>query len=148
MGHFQHKVLVQEKDSNKAKLAHEFKTDIHSVLLATKSFFVGVDVPGEALSVVVLAKFPLPRFSAECKQQISHWRSRGFSKWYEREALTVFQQAAGRLLRSSGCKGVVALLDFRAMDTTSQVYKTSSLGVKSLGSPVTQDLNKVKAFLQ
>jgi hypothetical protein len=41
----------------------------------------------------------------------------------------------------------VALLDFRAMDTTNQVYKTASLGVKSLGSPVTQDLNKVKAFL-
>jgi ATP-dependent DNA helicase DinG len=147
MGHFQHRVLVQEKDSNKAKLAQDFKTDIHSVLLATKSFFVGVDIPGESLSIVVLAKFPLPRFSAECKQQIAHWRSRGFSKWYEREALTVFQQAAGRLIRSSGCKGVVALLDHRSMDVTNQVYKTASLGVKSLGSPVTQDLNKVKAFL-
>lgn len=148
MGHIPYNVLVQTKDANKDKLAEQFKADTHSILLATKSFFVGVDVPGEALSVVALVKFPLPRFSAECKQQISHWRSRGFSKWYEREALTVFQQAAGRLIRSSGCKGVVALLDFRAMDTTSQVYKTSSLGVKSLGSPVTQDLNKVKAFLQ
>lgn len=147
-GQLPYNVLVQTKDANKDKLAEEFKRDVNSILLATKSFFVGVDVPGEALSVVALAKFPLPRFSAECKQQITHWRSRGFSKWYEREALTVFQQAAGRLIRSSGCKGVVALLDFRAMDTTSQVYKTSSLGVKSLGSPVTQDLNKVKAFLQ
>ncbi|UDL16850.1 DNA helicase [Arthrobacter phage Atuin] len=147
-GQLPYNVLVQTKDSNKDKLAEDFKRDTHSILLATKSFFVGVDVPGEALSVVALAKFPLPRFSAECKQQISHWRSRGFSKWYEREALTVFQQAAGRLIRSSGCKGVVALLDFRAMDTTNQVYKTASLGVKSLGSPVTQDLNKVKAFLQ
>lgn len=146
-GQLPYNVLVQTKDANKDKLAEEFKRDTHSILLATKSFFVGVDVPGEALSVVALAKFPLPRFSAECKQQITHWRSRGFSKWYEREALTVFQQAAGRLIRSSGCKGVVALLDFRAMDTTNQVYKTASLGVKSLGSPVTQDLNKVKAFL-
>jgi ATP-dependent DNA helicase DinG len=146
-GQIPYNVLVQTKDANKEKLAEEFKRDTHSILLATKSFFVGVDVPGEALSVVALAKFPLPRFSAECKQQITHWRSRGFSKWYEREALTVFQQAAGRLIRSSGCKGVVALLDHRAMDVTNQVYKTASLGVKSLGSPVTQDLNKVKAFL-
>lgn len=124
-----------------------FKEDTHSVLLATKSFFVGIDVPGESLSLVALAKFPLPRFSAECRQQIAHWRTRGFSRWYEREALTIFQQASGRLIRSSGCKGVVALLDFRAMDTTSNVYKTMKLGVDSLGSPITQNIGAVQQFV-
>lgn len=147
MGHFPYQLLVQEKDADKAKLMKTFKADVSSVLLATKSFFVGIDVPGESLSLVALVKFPLPRYSAECRQQITHWRSRGFSRWYERESLTVFQQAAGRLIRSSGCKGVVALLDHRAMDTTSNVYKTMKLGVESLGSPVTQDISAVKTFL-
>jgi Rad3-related DNA helicase len=147
LGHFQFPIYVQEKDINKDKLMKSFKEDTHSVLLATKSFFVGIDVPGESLSLVALAKFPLPRFSAECRQQITHWRSRGFSRWYEREALTIFQQASGRLIRSSGCKGVVALLDFRAMDTTSNVYKTMKLGVDSLGSPITQNIGAVQQFV-
>ena len=148
MGHFQYPLYVQEKDSNKAKLMESFKKDTHSVLLATRSFFVGIDVPGESLSLVALAKFPLPRYSAECRQQIKHWASRGFPNWYAREALTIFQQASGRLIRSSDCKGVVALLDFRAADVTNNVYKTARMGVTSLGSPVTQDVAVVKAFLQ
>jgi Rad3-related DNA helicase len=148
MGHFQYPLYVQEKDSNKAKLMESFKNDTHSVLLATKSFFVGIDVPGESLSLVALAKFPLPRYSAECRQQIKHWASRGFPNWYAREALTIFQQASGRLIRSSDCKGVVALLDFRANDVNDNVYKTARMGVTSLGSPVTQDVAVVKAFLQ
>lgn len=147
MGHFQYPLYVQEKDSNKSKLMDSFRSDTHSVLLGLKSFFTGVDISGESLSLVVLAKFPLPRFSAECRQQISHWRSRGFSQWYERESLTVFQQAAGRLIRSGSDHGVVALLDHRVMDTTSNVYKTMKLGVGSLGSPVTQDISHVKSFL-
>jgi ATP-dependent DNA helicase DinG len=148
VGHFQYPIYVQEKEVNKNKLMKSFKEDTHSVLLATKSFFVGIDVPGESLSLVALVKFPLPRFSAECRQQITHWKNRGFPRWYEREALTIFQQASGRLIRSSGCKGTVALLDFRAMDTTSNVYKTMKLGVESLGSPVTQNLGVVKEFLK
>jgi ATP-dependent DNA helicase DinG len=148
LGHFSYPIYVQEKDSNKNKLMESFKNDVDSVLLATKSFFVGIDVPGESLSLVALVKFPLPRYSAECRQQITHWKNRGFPRWYEREALTIFQQASGRLIRSSGCKGTVALLDWRAMDTTSNVYKTMKLGVESLGSPVTQNLGVVKEFLK
>jgi ATP-dependent DNA helicase DinG len=147
LGHFPYPLYVQEKDSNKAKLMELFKNDVDSVLLGLKSFFVGIDVPGESLSLVVLAKFPLPRYSAECRQQIQHWGTRGFPRWYEREALTIFQQASGRLIRSSGCKGVVALLDARVMDTTNSVYKTAKLGVNALGSPVTQDIHVVKEFL-
>lgn len=146
-GQFQYPILLQEKDSNKDKLMEQFKTDTHSVLLATKSFFVGIDVPGESLSLVALAKFPLPRYSVECKQQITHWRKRGFPRWYERESLTIFQQAAGRLIRSSGCKGVVAILDYRVSDAGSNVYKMARIGVEALGSPVTLSVPQVQQFL-
>jgi Rad3-related DNA helicase len=146
-GQFPYQLLIQTKDADKKKLVESFKSDVSSVLLATKSFFVGIDVPGEALSLLALVKWPNPPYSAECKQQITHWRTRGFSRWYERESLTLFQQASGRLIRSSGCKGVVALLDHRANDAESNVFKTAKLGVTTLGSPITQDLAKVKQFL-
>lgn len=147
MGHFPYTLLVQTKDADKQQLMETFKSDINSVLLATKSFFVGIDVPGEALSHLALAKWPNARYDALCKQQIAHWRTRGFPRWYERESLTLFGQASGRLIRSSGCKGVVSLLDFRANDSESNVFKTAKLGVTTLGSPITQDISTVKAFL-
>lgn len=146
-GKFNHLILVQEKDSDKKKLAKIFKEDKHSILLGLKSFFTGFDAPDETLSLLAICKFPLPRYSVENRQRMKHWKKKGFPKWYEREALTVFQQGAGRLIRSSTDKGVVALLDFRAMDISDNVYKTASMGVQSLGSPVTQDLNAVRTFL-
>jgi ATP-dependent DNA helicase DinG len=148
MGRFPYNVLVQTKDADKQKLIEVFKSDINSVLLATKSFFVGIDVPGEALTHLAMVKWPNPRYDALCKQQIAHWRMRGFPRWYERESLTLFQQASGRLIRSSGCKGVVSVLDFRANDAESNVFKTAKLGVTTLQSPITQDIATVKAFLQ
>lgn len=146
MGLFNYPVLIQEQDSNKAKLMEEFKTVTDSVLFATKSFFVGIDVPGESLSGVWLCKWPNPQYDAECKQQVSYWKNRGFHRWYERESLTTFQQASGRLLRSSGCRGVVGVLDFRVSDAKSGVYKAAKIGAEALGSPVTIDIEQVEAF--
>lgn len=146
MGIFKYPVLIQEQDSNKAKLMDEFKSVTNSVLFATKSFFVGIDVPGESLSGVWLCKWPNPQYDAECKQQVTYWKKKGFSRWYERESLTTFQQASGRLLRSSGCRGVVGVLDFRVSDAKSGVYKAAKIGVEALGSPVTIDIKQVEAF--
>lgn len=53
-GQFHHKILVQEKESNKSKLIKEFQDDTSSVFFATKSLFTGVDVPGDSCSLVVL----------------------------------------------------------------------------------------------
>lgn len=146
-GEFPWRVLVQDKDANKTTLKESFEKDIHSVLFATKSFFVGSDFAGETLSLVVLCKFPLPQFNVVCRQQIAWWRSRGFPNWYERESLAVFHQAAGRLIRTSTDTGVVALLDQRVADSSEKVCQTALLGVKGLGSPVTRDIKIVKAYL-
>lgn len=148
MGYFPYQLLVQTKDADKRKLKEEFERDISSVLLATKSFFVGIDIPGESLSLLALVKWPNERYDSLCKQMITHWRMRGFPRWYERISLTLFQQAAGRLIRSMGCKGVVALLDYRANDSESNVFKTAKMGVDTLKSYVTQDIGAVKEFLK
>jgi ATP-dependent DNA helicase DinG len=146
-GEFPYRVLVQEKDSNKDKLADDFKEDVHSVLLATKSFFTGFDAPGETLSLVVMCKFPLPRYSVECKMMITHWRKRGFPNWYSRLALTDLEQAFGRLIRSSQCRGILAMLDYRVVDSSTNVGKTAAKGLYAIGSPITYDLNAVGQFL-
>lgn len=146
-GDFPWTVLAQEPGVNKMSLAERFREDKHSVLFASKSFFTGNNFPGETLSLVILVKFPLPRFDAVCKQQISWWRTRGFPRYYEMKALEVFHQAAGRLIRSASDTGVVALLDQRAMDTTQRVYTTALQGVQTLKSPVTQDIEVVKKYL-
>lgn len=144
---FDHPVLVQESGSDKQELLDKFKTDRHSVLIASKSFFTGVDVPGDALSLVVLCKFPLSRFSVVCRKQIDHWRKRGYPSFYENSSLTTFQQAAGRLIRSGGDHGVVAILDQRVTRASEKVSQTAQIGVKALGSDVIRSTDDVRTFL-
>jgi ATP-dependent DNA helicase DinG len=147
LGSFPYQILVQEDGANKQKLLEEFKTDTHSVLLGLKSFFVGVDVPGEALSHVAICKFPLARYSIECKMRIVVWREKGFPRWYERESLTTLAQAAGRLIRTTDDHGVISILDFRVVDPKQNVYAAAELGITALGSPVTNNISEVRAFL-
>lgn len=146
-GNFPYPMFVQEPDSDKARLVDDFKASTNSVMLGLKSMFTGIDIPGESLSLVAICKFPLPRFSTECRMKIEYWRGKGFPNWYSRESLTVFQQAAGRLIRSDDCTGVVALLDQRAYNPSTNVFKTASLGVSSLGSRVTHDVSDIEKHL-
>lgn len=146
-GKFPYPLFFQDPDSDKAKLVDDFKDSTNSVLLGLKSMFTGIDIPGESLSLVAICKFPLPRYSTECKMKIEYWRGKGFPEWYSRESLTVFQQAAGRLIRSDDCTGVVALLDQRAYNPSTTVFKTASLGVSSLGSRVTHDVSDIEKHL-
>lgn len=147
-GKFNYTMYVQTTDSDKAKLVEDFKLDTHSVMLGLKSMFTGIDIPGESLSLVVICRFPLPRFSTECRMKIAYWRKKSFPEWYSREALTVFQQAAGRLIRTESCVGVVALVDQRAYSPGTSVNKTASTGIIALGSRVTHSLTDVGNHLR
>lgn len=147
-GRFNYTMLVQEPDSDKAKLVEDFKQETGSVLLGLKSMFTGIDIPGESLSLVVICRFPMPRYSTECKMRITYWRMRKFPEWYTREALTVFQQAAGRLIRTEDCVGVVALLDQRAFTPGENVNKAASIGIAALGSRVTHSMSEVGEHLR
>ena len=146
-GAFKHQVLVVEKGVDRQVLLDTFKADRHSVLLGSKGLMTGIDVPGDALSLVVLCKFPLPRFDVVCRKQIDHWRKRGYGNWYARESLQTFQQASGRLIRSSGDHGVVAILDQRVTRGTEKVSQTAQIGVRALGSDVIRSTEEVRDFL-
>lgn len=140
-------IYAQGGSMSKQELVDAFMEDTNSILLGSKSFFTGVDFHGEACSLVVLVKFPNPRFDDLCRLRINWWNRSGYKTWYEREALSVFQQGAGRLIRKGDDFGVVAVLDKRAADPKERVHVSVGKGVTAMGSPVTADINDVKEFL-
>lgn len=146
-GQFVHRLLVQERGVSKPELVRMFMEDTSSVLLGSKSFFTGVDFPGEACSVVVLAKFPLPQFNSLCKAQIAWWRRRGFPSWYEREALQIFKQANGRLIRNESDRGVIAVLDNRVADPKERVCDLTRMELTTTGSAFTNDIHEMERWL-
>lgn len=146
-GQFVHRLLVQERGVSKPELVRMFMEDTSSVLLGSKSFFTGVDFPGEACSIVVLAKFPLPQFNSLCRAQIAWWRKRGFPRWYEREALQIFKQANGRLIRNEKDRGVIAVLDNRVADPKERVCDLTRMELTTTGSAFTNDVHEMERWL-
>lgn len=111
---FEYPIIAQrEKLTAQAALA-KFQSTSNSVLFGLKSFFEGVDIPGQKLRLVVITKIPFPQFGdplAEAKKKTLGKRWWNF--YYVPRMMVDLQQAAGRLLRSVNDKGVVAILDSR-----------------------------------
>lgn len=109
-----------------------FRETPHSVLLATKSFWEGVDLPGDDLSLVVLDKMPFPTPSdplhaARMKTLDEQEQGSSFGKYMLPLMALTLKQGFGRLIRRSDDRGVVAILDER-------------LSSKSYGRQVRNDL--------
>lgn len=103
---------------SKAMIVEEFKQDISSCLFATRSFFTGVDIPGEALSCVMLTRAPFrvpsdPMFKAQC-DLIDEKGGSSFNELSMPLMLFDVKQAFGRLIRTVDDTGLFAFLDSRA----------------------------------
>jgi DNA polymerase-3 subunit epsilon/ATP-dependent DNA helicase DinG len=85
------------------------------VLLGTKSFWEGVDVPGEALSALVIVKLPFDVPSDPVIAARSETFERPFDEYTVPEAILKFRQGFGRLIRSRSDRGVVAIFDRRVL---------------------------------
>lgn len=114
--------LLKQGDLPKNKLLEEFKADLHSVLFATSSYWEGVDVPGEALSCVILVKLPFSVPDDPLTQaKINSIRRSGGNPFYSYslpEAVLRLRQGFGRLIRTKDDRGVVAILDPRVKTTS------------------------------
>jgi ATP-dependent DNA helicase DinG len=111
--------LLVQGESSKSELLAAFKEDGSAVLVATMSFWEGVDVPGDALRLVVLDKIPFPvptdpTLSARAKA-IEDAGGNPFMELYVPLAGIALKQGFGRLLRSETDAGLVAILDPRLM---------------------------------
>ena len=113
------RLLVQDKGNSRTRLLKEFKEDRDSVLFGTDSFWQGVDVPGEALSNVILTRLPFsvpdePLFEARC-ERIKEKGGEPFRELQLPEAILKFRQGVGRLIRSREDRGQIAVLDGRIL---------------------------------
>ena len=106
--------LLAQGDSPKQLLVDQFLDDEESVLLATMSFWQGVDIPGRTLSCVIIDRIPFPRPDDPLLQARRDQVGRAaFGEIDLPRASMLLAQGAGRLIRSSEDRGVVAVLDSR-----------------------------------
>lgn len=110
-------LLVQGEGQDRSRMLSEFRSHIGSVLLGTDSFWTGVDVPGEALSHVIVTKIPFESPSnplTEARMEdITARGGNAFRDYSLPEALLKFRQGIGRLIRSKTDHGIITLLDSR-----------------------------------
>ena len=144
-GRVPYDVLVQG-EAPRERLLERFRTEVDSVLLATSTFWQGVDVPGESLSLLVIDKLPFsapgdPLHEARC-EAVEQLGGDWFRDYALPTAMLQLRQGFGRLIRSHADRGVVAILDPR--------LRTRGYGRAFIAAlprcPVAEDQAAVAAF--
>jgi len=108
-------VYEQGEGASPNTLLDAFKTTDRAVLLGTRSFWEGVDIPGEQLSVLVMVKLPFDVPSDPLIAARSETFEDPFNEYQLPEAILKFRQGFGRLIRTASDRGVVAVLDRRLL---------------------------------
>ena len=110
-------LLVQGSGASRDRLTRTFRRDVSSVLFGTDSFWEGVDVMGESLSCVVLARLPFdslgdPLIGARCDRVAAEGGS-SFFGFQIPNAVIKLRQGFGRLIRHREDRGIVVIADRR-----------------------------------
>jgi ATP-dependent DNA helicase DinG len=138
--------LLVQGEAPRSALLRAFKSTPNAVLLATSSFWQGVDVVGEALSCVIIDKLPFaspgdPITSARI-EAINMRGGSAFGEYQIPLAILTLQQGLGRLIRHRQDRGVLAILDPR--------LRTMQYGKRFLASlppaPITNELSDIDDF--
>ena len=138
--------IYRQGQAPRSVLLDAFRQDIHSVLFATGSFWQGVDVPGEALSCLIIDKLPFdspgePIVAA----RIDAIRSQGsnpFMKYQVPSAIISLKQGLGRLIRKRSDRGILSILDVRIMTSRYGRFFLESLP----NIPLSHDLSDIDRF--
>lgn len=140
-----YKLLLQGSGTGRGDLYKEFKDDVSSCLFGVASFWTGVDVPGQALTGLVIDKLPFPNMSDPLINAISERDKKSFWNYSVPKAIITLRQGIGRLIRRQDDHGVVAVLDSRLLGG-------SKYGKQFLSSlppmRATADINDVRMFIE
>jgi ATP-dependent DNA helicase DinG len=122
-------VLAQSPRTPAAAILEQFKRLPRALLLGTATFWEGVDFPGDDLEVLIVAKLPFlvpsdPWVEARC-ERLQATGENPFTAFMVRDAVLRLRQGFGRLIRRTGDRGVVLILDNRLHTKN---YGTTFLG--------------------
>ncbi len=121
----------QDLDGSLSQVLETFKTQERTVLLGVKSFWEGIDVVGEALSCLVIARLPFSVPSDPVFAARSETFDDSFAQYAVPEAVLRFRQGFGRLIRSRSDRGLVVVLDKRVLTKNYGRLFLDSLPVKT-----------------
>ncbi|MGH3034493.1 MAG: ATP-dependent DNA helicase [Gaiellaceae bacterium] len=138
--------VLRQGEAPRERLLERFRDEVDSVLFATSTFWQGVDVQGESLSLLVIEKLPFaapgdPLVEARC-ERIAGEGGDWFAEYALPSAVLQLRQGFGRLIRGHCDRGVVAILDPRV--------RTRGYGRRFLGAlpacPLVDDVGLVADF--
>ena len=138
--------VFKQGEAPRSLLLEEFKRDTHSVLLATGSFWQGVDVPGEALSCLIIDKLPFDSpgepIVAGRIESIRKRNGNPFMEYQLPSAIISLKQGLGRLIRNTSDQGVLSILDIRMINSRYGRFFFDSLPP----IPLSHELSDIKRF--
>jgi ATP-dependent DNA helicase DinG len=112
--------LLLQGTGSKNELLERFRVSPHAVLVASQSFWEGVDVKGEQLSVVVIDRLPFnppdEPVLAACIERINRAGGNAFMDYQLPRAVIALKQGAGRLIRDETDRGALMICDPRLVD--------------------------------
>ncbi|HEY60863.1 MAG TPA: DEAD/DEAH box helicase family protein [Anaerolineae bacterium] len=135
-------VYEQGEGASSSALLETFRTTERAVLLGTRAFWEGVDVPGEALSVLAIIRLPFDVPSDPIIAARAETFEDPFSEYTLPEAILRFRQGFGRLIRTQSDRGVVAILDRRVLTKQYGKLFTDSLPQCSVQIGLIEELPK------
>ncbi len=136
----------------RAKLLDKFRIEDNSVLFATDSFWEGVDVPGDALKLVIITRLPF-RVPTEpiIEARVEYMENQGLNSFMDYSvpvAVLKFKQGFGRLIRTKTDKGVVLVLDKRLISKFYGKFFLNSLPkCTKLVDSSKNIINNIKSFI-
>ncbi len=114
------RVLLRQGESSRGALLERFRAEKNAVLVGSASFWEGIDVPGDALTLVAIDKLPFaPPDDPVLEARLNLCRTQGgnpFMEYQLPEAAIALKQGAGRLIRSEKDWGVLMVGDARIVE--------------------------------
>ena len=140
---FDFPIYVQGQSAGVKDLKEKFERETLSCLLATGSFYEGVDIKGSSLSQVIITKLPFSVVDPVMDYKASEYTD-GFFKVYLPDMITKLKQGTGRAIRGEEDTAIISILDSRVHDYNNRY---DNIIFDSLPfSNVTTDIEEVRKF--